>query len=81
MVAEALGLPAGFFDACFSDPILTLRPIHYTAEQSDASNGILAAGMSTYIQMKQVHSAANTQALHSKTTDDLDIHTSGIPIV
>ena len=46
-MATALQLPEGFFDSYFTNPILTLRPIHYTAEQSDPSGGVFGAGAHT----------------------------------
>ena len=44
-MTAALGLPAGFFDSNFDNPILILRPIHYTAEQSDINDGVFGAGI------------------------------------
>ena len=44
LLALALDQPADYFDAKFSHPTCTLRPIHYTAEGSDPNNGLFAAG-------------------------------------
>ena len=44
LVTEALELPPEFFKKSFEDPVLTLRPIHYTAEQSDVADGVFGAG-------------------------------------
>jgi hypothetical protein len=44
-MTEALGLPAGYFKDDFKEPIITLRPIRYTAEQSDVTAGIFGAGI------------------------------------
>ena len=44
LIASALDLPRGYFEPHFVDPILTLRPIHYTAEQSDVEGGVFGAG-------------------------------------
>ena len=44
LMTAALDLPAGFFNEVFDNPILTLRPIHYTAEQSDIDGGTFGAG-------------------------------------
>lgn len=44
LMTAALHLPAGFFNNVFDNPILTLRPIHYTAEQSDVAGGTFGAG-------------------------------------
>ena len=40
LLAEALDLAPDFFDPYFKEPLLTLRPIHYTAEQSSPTDGI-----------------------------------------
>jgi isopenicillin N synthase-like dioxygenase len=43
-MTEALGLPKGYFNNDFEEPIITLRPIHYSAEQSDVTDGVFGAG-------------------------------------
>lgn len=47
LLALALDLPADHFDAFFTSPLLTLRPIHYTAEQSSVTDGVLSCGAHT----------------------------------
>lgn len=47
LINEALELPEGYLDPFFVDPILTLRPIHYTAEVSDVQDGVFGAGAHT----------------------------------
>lgn len=45
LINKALDLPEGYLHPYFEDPILTLRPIHYTAEVSDVQDGVFGAGM------------------------------------
>ena len=47
LVAEALNLPGSYFLERFKNPLFTLRPIHYTAEESHPDQGILGAGAHT----------------------------------
>ena len=46
-MAEALHLPEHYFQDKFRNPLLTLRPIHYTAEESKPDEGVLGAGAHT----------------------------------
>lgn len=52
LMTAALDLPAGFFNDVFDNPILILRPIHYTAEQSDVAGGTFGAGKKTQASKK-----------------------------
>ena len=47
LMSQALQLPEDFFQQKFSNPIHTLRPIHYTAEESKPDLGVLGAGAHT----------------------------------
>ena len=47
LLALALDLPADHFEQYFRTPLLTLRPIHYTAELSSPTEGVLGAGAHT----------------------------------
>lgn len=47
LIAEALHLPHGYFVERFTNPLMTLRPIHYTAEESRPDQGVLGAGAHT----------------------------------
>ena len=47
VLALSLGLPPGHFDGQFARAMLALRPLHYTATQSDPEAGIFAAGAHT----------------------------------
>lgn len=47
LLALALDLPADYFDSKFDRAVMTLRPIHYTAEGSDPERGLFAAGAHT----------------------------------
>ena len=43
-LALSLGLPADFFLLKFSDPMEALRLLHYSAQKSDTSSGVLGCG-------------------------------------
>ncbi|KAK9800874.1 hypothetical protein WJX73_003920 [Symbiochloris irregularis] len=47
LIAEALHLPREYFLERFTNPLMTLRPIHYTAEESKPDQGVLGAGAHT----------------------------------
>ena len=47
LLAEALDLPADWFEPRFQEPLMTLRPIHYTAEQSSPTDGVFGCGAHT----------------------------------
>ena len=47
LLAEALDLPADYFSPFFQEPLMTLRPIHYTAEQSSPTDGVFGCGAHT----------------------------------
>lgn len=47
LMAQALQLPDDYFQERFKNPLLILRPIHYTAEESLPDQGILGAGAHT----------------------------------
>lgn len=47
LIAEALHLPQDYFLRRFTNPLMTLRPIHYTAEESKPAEGVLGAGAHT----------------------------------
>ena len=49
LIEVALDLPKDYFKSNFDDPILTLRPIHYTAEVSDAAGGVFGAGAVAFL--------------------------------
>jgi isopenicillin N synthase-like dioxygenase len=45
LIAESLGLPPNYFDAAFeTEPMATLRLLHYEATRSDTDAGIYACG-------------------------------------
>ena len=46
LLALALGLPADHFDPLFKPPIVSLRPLHYSATPSQPDTGVLGAGTS-----------------------------------
>jgi len=47
LLALSLDLPRDWFDAKFADPLAILRPLHYSAELSSVSDGVLGAGAHT----------------------------------
>ncbi|KAG2449269.1 hypothetical protein HYH02_005426 [Chlamydomonas schloesseri] len=47
LLALSLGLPADHFTPMFSQPLVTLRPLHYAAEVSDPGAGVFGAGAHT----------------------------------
>ncbi|KAL4428005.1 hypothetical protein ABPG75_002094 [Micractinium tetrahymenae] len=47
LLALSLGLPADYFAPYFTQPMLFLRPLHYSAEKSDVSDGLFGAGAHT----------------------------------
>ncbi|KAG2482592.1 hypothetical protein HYH03_018476 [Edaphochlamys debaryana] len=47
LLALSLGLPPDHFHPAFEQPMVTLRPLHYTAEISDPGAGVFGAGAHT----------------------------------
>uniref|UniRef100_A0A7R9YQ36 Fe2OG dioxygenase domain-containing protein n=1 Tax=Chlamydomonas euryale TaxID=1486919 RepID=A0A7R9YQ36_9CHLO len=69
LVALALDLPPDHFDPHFQQPIVSLRPLHYSGTKSAPGDGVFGAGAHTDYGMLTI--------LKTDEVPGLQIHTSG----